>query len=105
MTVTCGDEVRRLELSVSLELSFPPYIYLRVRSTPNDKTTLALPRVSGVFFHVRSVFHELLARESSRFHVGGVYYQQRSSKAQVRGERHVFRHTDRLLVAMTLNQI
>ena len=76
-----------------------------VQSTRNDKTTLALPRVSGVFFRVRSVFHKLPARESSRFHFGGVGDQQRSSEAQVRRERSMFRHPGGFLFATTPSQV
>ena len=76
-----------------------------IRSTPNDRTTLVLPRVSGVFFRVRSVFRKLLARESSRFHMGDFDDQQRSSKAQVRLERSMFRHSGDFQFATIPDQI
>ena len=62
-------------------------------------------RVSGVFFRVRSVSHKLLAREPGRFHFGGVGDQQRSSEAQVRRERIMFKHPGGFLFATTPNQI
>ena len=82
-----------------------PALPHQLQSKRNDKTTLALPRVSGVFCRVRSVFRKLLARESSRFHIGGVGDQQRSSEAQVRRERPMLRHPGGFLFAVTLNQI